>query len=124
MQFITKKEKSSWNKKEIRAINESIEHWIEILCGVILNHLSGLELMTDISMDGDSCPLCNLCKTNNNYEISCIYCPIGIVVNAFHCIKTPFYSVRYAMFNDDYEKVVREIKKEIIFLEKVLNYYD
>jgi hypothetical protein len=107
-------------KKNIKLLNESIEHWYQNLDMLILNNLSDDYLYKDININSCDCPLCQ------NYY--CDMCPIGIDT-ANGCGSTPWIRVSYWIsywisedggYTEGYKVISEEIEYLINLRDKLL----
>jgi len=77
-------------KRARRALEASIEHWVDQLCMLILDYLSGESLWEEIEIQGIDCPLCGLYQTGRT---SCWRCPVYARTGLELCKGTPYGAV-------------------------------
>ena len=98
-----------------------IEHWEENLDMLILNELSGSDLMEDVSTSSLDCALCTLFW----WACRCKGCPISEETGQRSCGGTPFQDViawvkRYEADSTSYEEGYEVFNAEIKFLYSLL----
>ena len=106
-------------KTDIILLEESIEHWFENLMMLQLNNFSKHNLIGDVFIYGDDCPLCH----EYYFDSDCEKCPIAEKVNAIGCRKTHWLKVKnlyvhnlYVLNDNDYEKLFEAITNQLNFL--------
>ena len=109
------------NAKTIKAINQSIEKWKRNL---LLAELKTKETINLIETSADDCDLCKLFHIN-----FCEECPVYKKTQRRFCSETPHQDVVKILTRildenhqteEQYNKLIKAIKKEIAFLESLL----
>lgn len=101
------KYKTVWDKRTIKAWQDSVAHWERLASG---NRLE------DESMFSEDCAFCALF-----IDDGCYGCPVAAATGEWACAGSPWKSVGIALGNEDYDtsRFKKAAKKELAFLKSL-----
>ena len=67
------------NKRTLTALKGSIRKWEKIAAG------------KGVSRGADTCPLCWLFNTGEDFSVDCVGCPVMLKTGFRHCVGTPYW---------------------------------
>lgn len=105
------------NRKTLKALKASIEHWEEN-CRA--------ETTDDVSVGANDCALCDEYHTGN-HATACVGCPVWAKTGEQYCRRTPYGAAKHARLDWGWEptpvnraKFRRAARREVNFLKSLL----